>query len=230
MTNSHIMTIGHPNKLKRRERERLTRKKTILDAARHIFFKKGLMAATVDEIAARAGVAKGTIYLYFESKEEIYFSLMLEGTLLLNEKMEKAVCLPLPAARLLEELQKAYYDFYQKDKEYFRILFLSNHPDIQAKVSQELTQTCIEAGTICLEIVAEVIRKGIAAGEFRKIDPWATAVILWGMVNGMIQVFDQDPRHPEWIGLPLEDLLKSGLGLSLNGIQIPASPRRRNRR
>jgi AcrR family transcriptional regulator len=203
-------------------RERQARRKAILDAARGVFFEKGLMAATVDEIAARSGLAKGTIYLYFRSKEEIYASLMVEGTLLLKGAMEKAVRPALSGERLLERLLKVYAGFYRRHPAYFRILFLSSHPDIQAKVSEEMAQRCIESGTMCLDVVAGVIRRGITAGEFRRVDPWGTAVILWAMVNGVILIYDQDPRHPEWIGLTLETLLKKGLDLSLRGIRAAA--------
>lgn len=216
------MTKSHSNAENRRAGERQARRKTILDAAQEVFFEKGLMAATVDEIAARSGLAKGTIYLYFRSKEEIYASLMVEGTLLLKEAMEKAVRPALSAERLLERLQKVYAGFYRRHPAYFRILFLSSHPEIQAKVSEEMAERCMESGTACLDVVSGVIRRGMAAGEFRKVDPWGTAVILWAMVNGVILIYDQDPRHPEWIGLTLETLLKKGLDLSLRGIRAGA--------
>lgn len=213
MTDSHS-NIGH-----RRARERQARRKAILKGAREVFFEKGLIAATVEEIAARSGLAKGTIYLYFQSKEEIYASLMIEGTLLLKKAMEKTIRPVFQAEQYLERLQKVYADFYRRHPAYFRILFLSGHPDIQAKVSEKVTQRCIESGTMCLEIVAGVIRRGVAAMEFREVDPWATAVILWAMLNGVILIYDQDPHHPEWIGLTLENILEKGLDLSLRGIR-----------
>src|SRR5215468_10261708 len=51
----------------------------ILEAARKVFAQKGFSAATVDDIAASAGVAKGTIYLYYESKRDIYFAALKFG-------------------------------------------------------------------------------------------------------------------------------------------------------
>src|ERR1700693_2056602 len=54
------------------------RQSEIITAARKVFAEKGYVAATVDEIAARAALAKGTIYLYFESKEQIYNAVLAD--------------------------------------------------------------------------------------------------------------------------------------------------------
>ncbi len=55
----------------RRQKEQAQRRKSILKAAREVFFQKGFMAATIEEIAGRCGFAKRTIYLYFKCKEEL---------------------------------------------------------------------------------------------------------------------------------------------------------------
>ena len=56
----------------RREKERESRRSAILKAARKLFFDRGFKNVTVDNIAAKAEVSKGSVYLYFKSKEEIY--------------------------------------------------------------------------------------------------------------------------------------------------------------
>lgn len=55
----------------RKEREREHRREDILDAAQHVFFEKGLPTATMDEIAEIAELSKGTLYLYYKSKEDL---------------------------------------------------------------------------------------------------------------------------------------------------------------
>jgi AcrR family transcriptional regulator len=55
----------------RKLREKENRVRQIVDAAEDIFFSKGVDAATIDEIAERAEISKGTVYLYFKSKEEL---------------------------------------------------------------------------------------------------------------------------------------------------------------
>ena len=67
----------------RKEREKERRREEILDAAQRVFVEKGLTTATVDDIAMAAELSKGTLYLYFESKEDIYVALMMRGLRLL---------------------------------------------------------------------------------------------------------------------------------------------------
>lgn len=114
--------------------------------------------------------------------------------------MEKSV---LPAL-LGEPLLKVYAELLPAPPTCFRILFLSGLPENQAKVSEELTGRCIESGMMFLDIVA---------GEFRRVDPWGTTVIL---------IVDQDSHYPEWICLTLETLLKRGPDLSPRGIRAIA--------
>src|SRR3954447_14367177 len=63
----------------------------ILSAARKIFAKEGFSDATVDHIAAAAGIAKGTVYLYFSSKKEIYLAALKQGLLELMEQTRSAM-------------------------------------------------------------------------------------------------------------------------------------------
>jgi AcrR family transcriptional regulator len=71
----------------RRQREKLARRQQILDAARDLFFAKGFESTTVEEIAIRTELSKGAIYLHFPSKEEIYITLMLEGSQILQDML-----------------------------------------------------------------------------------------------------------------------------------------------
>ena len=59
----------------RKEREKEQRRKDIIDSAEKVFFEKGLNNSTMDEVAKQAELSKGTLYLYFKSKEEIHFEI-----------------------------------------------------------------------------------------------------------------------------------------------------------
>ncbi len=65
--------------LTRKERERLTRRQDIITAAREVFAIRGYADATLDEIAARAEFGKGTLYGYFENKEDLFEAVIVEG-------------------------------------------------------------------------------------------------------------------------------------------------------
>jgi AcrR family transcriptional regulator len=68
-----------PGRPARSEAEREARRRSILDAALDVFAEKGFAETRLDEVAARAGVAKGTIYLYVASKEELFAALVRSG-------------------------------------------------------------------------------------------------------------------------------------------------------
>ena len=59
-----------------RAEKRAQQRQRILDSARAVFFRDGFMAANLDEVAERAGVAKGTLYRYFENKAELYVAVL----------------------------------------------------------------------------------------------------------------------------------------------------------
>ena len=76
--------------VERREREKEQRRSNILDAAEEIFFSKGFNTATMDEVAETAELSKGTLYLYFKSKEELYYGIASRALSLLREMFQKA--------------------------------------------------------------------------------------------------------------------------------------------
>lgn len=74
-----IHTFETNDSLSRRERERAQHRAEIMDAAIDVFGEKGFFTATLDEIAQRAEFSKGTLYLYFDSKEDLLFSILKES-------------------------------------------------------------------------------------------------------------------------------------------------------
>ena len=70
----------------RREREKEQRRNDILDAAEQMFFEKGYNATKMDDVAEKAELSKGTLYLYFKNKEELYFGLTHRALLNLRER------------------------------------------------------------------------------------------------------------------------------------------------
>jgi AcrR family transcriptional regulator len=223
LTDGHIMNNGHTSdaaRTTRRQKERAQRRKSILKAAREVFFKKGFMGATVGEIADRCGLAKGTIYLYFESKEELYCSIMAEGMGLLKKELGKIAGLPMQSDEHLACVLQTYFAFYRKNTKYFRIMFLSAQPDVRSRVSEKLLRECTDTARDCLRTVSDILEKGIQGGLFRAVDPWAVANILWSTVNGIIMSYEQDSLYREEIlGMEIEEVLEKSLDLALKGLR-----------
>ncbi len=212
------MNTGQSKKTARRAKEREGRRSAILASAREVFFAKGFMNATVGEIAASASLAKGTLYLYFTSKEEMYCALTDEGMELLKKDLMKALSRPMRPDRVLSELVKAYHGFYKKRPEYFRIMFLSAQPDVRSKVPNETLEASVGKARECLGGVAEIIQKGIGSGLFKKVDPWIVANTIWAMINGVIMAYEDPVYRDEIASVSLEGALDGCLRMALNGI------------
>lgn len=182
MTVGHIMAVAE-----RRLREKQARRSQILDAARELFFAKGFESTTVEEIATRTELSKGAIYLHFPSKEEIYITLMLEGSEILYEMLRESVDADLPADTLLRRLGQAYLRFYREYTGYFRMLFLYySSLEIHQKLTPNLCERCEASAKQSLMLVTSVVQKGIEQGIFRPCNPWEAAIMLWTCQNGII--------------------------------------------
>ena len=151
------------------KRRKEARPSELLDAAVSVFAEKGFTAARLDDIAARAGVSKGTVYLYFDSKEDILRALI------------KAI----PVARVETVAQLAETDAGPADQTLRKVLQLigasirdpamiqfprlvigesGNFPWIAETYRQEVI-------SLGIGILSGVISKGIAQGRFRSVDP-----------------------------------------------------------
>lgn len=184
----------------RRIREKEVRRQQILDAARDLFFEKGFEATTVEDIASRVELSKGALYLYFSSKEEIYFTLMHLGSRILHEMLVKAANLDLPADTLIRRLGRAYYQFYEEYPGYFRMLFLFYiTPEVDQKISQDLGDSCQGDARDSLTLVAGVVEKGIKDGMFRPCNSMDMAILLWTCQNGIILLGERG--DPEFLKL-----------------------------
>lgn len=202
----------------RKEREKLARKKAILDAARKVFFKKGFHATTMDHIAEVAELSKGSLYLYFPTKEELYLSILIEGLDILCKGFEKAVKGVEDWETQIRNIGRAYYTFYREEKNYFQILFLFQHGEITSKVSDEVHQTCVEKGFSCLGILCKAIELGMESGEIQGDNAMELAIILWGSVNGVILLYEEED-HKKVIPSSLDRIIQISFDLFLEGLR-----------
>jgi AcrR family transcriptional regulator len=170
----------------RRDREREERKGQVLDAARQLMFEKGIAAATMQRIAALAGMSVGTIYLYFESKEEIFAALQEEGLDLLGGRISLAADSAGTPEDRIRNIAEAYLAFSAENKKYFDIInyFLSS-PDVM--FPPKLKKRIDTHGNRIIESVVKAMAFGSDSGLFIRTDPRRTALALWGVLHGILQ-------------------------------------------
>ena len=204
----------------RRQKEKVDRKEAILAAARDVFFEEGIRRATVDAIAARAEVAKGTVYLYFDTKETIVAHLLLEGLDALGERLAKAYDEPVPdrAEARLRRLAAAYRDFYQKEQDYFRLMMAFDRGHFQEAVNAEVYEMILHRSLRGLHWLVRAVQQGVESGEFAPGDPKQTAGMFWAALNGVL-VLTSHPLRRELLKEEVETLYAGVLETMLRGMK-----------
>jgi AcrR family transcriptional regulator len=194
----------------RREREKERRRNEILDAAEKVFFSKGVSEATMDEIAEAAELSKGTLYLYFNSKEEIYFGINLRALRILRGLFEKALASAGPGAVNMREIGRAYYDFSQKYPDYFNAMIHFDAEVLKPEDAGRIGLECHEEGMRVLGLVAESVRRGMEDGSLRSdLDPMKTAILLWAQTDGVIRIVARKCKYmEEFADLDIEHLME----------------------
>jgi AcrR family transcriptional regulator len=166
------------------------RKNTILRAARRLFFDRGFKAVTVDNIAAKSDVSKGSIYLCFESKDEIYAQILISDNIALYERIKNFSATEASAAQLLLEFARIYVDYFLNDNELFRILMTFMMQTGQMNLAEKQNNELIRSTNENIKIISEIIQKGIDSGEFAPISNIRQMQnAIWGMLNGVISLY-----------------------------------------
>jgi TetR/AcrR family transcriptional regulator len=173
----------------RKEREKEQRRQWIIDAAEKVIFSKGLAFATMDEIAAVAEFSKGALYLYFKNKEDLYLSIHARGARILREMFEKAASEHKKGIDQVLAIGYAYYEYSKKYSDYYNaMIYYESHP-IELDEESTCAIECMEEGEAVLRVLANSVQKGIDDRSIRPdVDPFKTALILWGQSMGVIQL------------------------------------------
>jgi AcrR family transcriptional regulator len=211
-----------------RQRRKEARPQELLDAALELFAQKGFAATRSEEVAARAGVSKGTLYLYYPSKEELLkavihqrLSSQIAAVAAEVERHEG------PSADLLRQVYAHWWIgvLESPSSAVFKLVTteMLNFPEL----AQFYVDEVVEPGK---RLIGRVIERGIRRGEFRMVDvPAAVLSLLMPMVMLCIH------KHSlgacalvhEWIDPP--QFVREHVELVLRGLRAEAAPARKGR-
>jgi AcrR family transcriptional regulator len=190
----------------RKEREKESRKESIIDAAQKVFFEKGLLLSTMDEIAETAELAKGTLYLYYHSKEDLYLAVMMRGMLIMSSMFEEVIARNLSVVQTMVELTKSYTAFFEQHKNYFRMMNFFNTPQFHKQVSEETMRSCDDVNQSLWNLVVEIIKQGMTEKNIRTdLNPIEISLIMWSNATTLLMRIDN--QH---------DMFKQKLNIDLN--------------
>jgi len=175
--------------LERRKRERENRRNAILKAARKLFFENGFRTVTIESIAKKAELSKGSIYLYFKSKEEIYTQILLHDIDKFHEHFIGLLQNPTSASDALIRFSGIYVDLFLNDRELFRILMTFMLHTTVMNLPEELNNHIIKTTNKNISVIEEIFRYGIERGEFPStLNLRLSRNALWGLLNGIISL------------------------------------------
>jgi AcrR family transcriptional regulator len=152
------MAAAQDTKPIRRRLSAPDRRAAILDAALDVFSSRGYHAASIDEIAQKAGISKALIYEHFPSKKDLHASLLERHTLDIFERLAQSAATPDPGEVRLRAGVDAFLQWVETHPRAFRLLFRDNFERDVAELLFTLQQqaTAAIAGLMATEPIAEV--------------------------------------------------------------------------
>ena len=190
------------------------RKYQILNAAEQVFTKKGLDLARMDDIAEETGLSKGTLYLYFKSKDELIIAILdriFDGIFKqLDARKNNQLSATEAIAQFTEEAIRDYKMMLHLMPVAYEFLALA----FRNKTVQKALKLYFRH---YMDVLVPIIQRGIDAGEFRQVDPQEVAIAAGAIYEGTVLLWVYDSSLVD-----MERNIRSSIKLLLEGIQIPA--------
>jgi AcrR family transcriptional regulator len=202
----------------RKEREKLQRRNNIIEAAEKTFFTKGFENSTMDDVAEAAELSKGTLYLYFESKEELFSEIAKRGQQLLEEYFIKAIQNKENGLKKVRAIGQAFIKFFREHSEYHEAM-LYGHSKKEAgelTIDERIDQKEKENKNVFVNSIIE----GINDGSIRQdIDPVIVSFLLWGQTMGVLQLIaSKGSLIEKMTGIGSEELLEHSLDFNSDAL------------
>jgi TetR/AcrR family transcriptional regulator len=203
------------NTKERKLKEKENRKEVILKAAEKVMTQHGLYGLSIEAIADETQLAKGTIYLYFKSKEEILSLLTIKARTKLFaefELIEKQNC---NSYEQLIAIIRMNYDFYKQFPLYYDLvsLYEANH---KATETGEMYQSSQNITNLVQRITNKAKEEGFLNPA---INPLHLAMSLWGMTVGMLQLLKvRGTFMEENLDIKEDDLIETYIAIFSKGI------------
>jgi len=202
----------------RKEREKLQRRRDIIDAAEKVFFSRGFESATMDEIAEKAELSKGTLYLYFKSKEDLQFAIFMRGSDILMKMMNDNLSTGSTGYQRLLGLADSFIRFSRENRNYFSLFMYYESSRMEVlNIDQDQLQVYLKEDSPLALVTHEVIR-GMQDGSLRDdLTAEVFSATLWSQMLGVLIVLNNKADLYEIFNLRADEILQTHLELVSNG-------------
>jgi TetR/AcrR family fatty acid metabolism transcriptional regulator len=187
---------------------------SIQDATMRVIARKGMAAATMQEIADEAGVAKGTIYLYFRDRDELVEKTFETSMEKLFAQIDEALDRDVAFEDKLRAVMAAQLAFFSQNREFFRLYLSLRMPEGNPERQRRQQRTCRPQYRQRVDKLAEVLTSAIERGELRAFDAERLALfIIEGSTAVILERLTEKTSPPESAEV---DFL---VGLILDGVR-----------
>ena len=166
---------------------------SIQEATMRVIARKGMAAATMQEIAEEAGVAKGTIYLYFRDREELVEKTFQTAITQLMNEIDAALAQDVPIEPKIRAVIQAHLDFFGRNREFFRLYLSLRMPEGPAERQHRQTQQCQPQYRDRVQRLADTLSRAMERGEIRKVNAYKLALfIIEGITAIILERLNED--------------------------------------
>lgn len=187
----------------------------ILEAAVAVFAEHGISAAKLEDIAALAGVSKGTIYLYFSSKEELFREVVRLTVVPLIAQADE-IPRDGPAADQLERYLAHHWSWFSRDDSdgWLRLVLMELHkfPDLAQFYREEVIDRSNR-------VLGDIVRRGVTSGEFRNVDPQAAVAMIKALIVMNVLWSGARSPSPAYRARPREQTLREITDFAIHALR-----------
>jgi AcrR family transcriptional regulator len=201
----------------RKEREKQQRRNDIIDAAERLFFKQGFENVSMDQIARESELAKGTLYLYFKSREDLHYSIVNRVLEMLSKVLQRDFNEAANGAENLINLGKSYIEFSQKYPDHIRAIMMFDSSKFD-KLDSNQSLKILESDSPLMFLI-QIIRKGQLDGSVRTdISDREIALILWSHLASVLELVTLRLPLVRALEVDEKELLNKQFELSISGL------------
>lgn len=193
---------------------------SILAAAERLFAEKGTEKTTMDDIAREAEYSKATLYVYFQSKEEIVNAILLSGMVLLQKKIKEAIDSNPNWFQAYDAVCTAIFAFYGENPTAYDAASGDLPADIKGDEQSKGMRDILRVGDETNTLLANFLERGAAEGAVRiQLPPTETVLLFWASLSGMVRMAENKGGYIErTIGLSRAEFLQHGARMLLDSI------------
>lgn len=166
-----------------RKKEANTRDRIIKNASK-LFTKKSFFKTTVDDIAQATGVAKGTVYLYFKNKQELYTATVDAHFSYILNKVAEIETKNITATEKMTEITVDFVNYVSSLKTSYMPFNVEN-VNLIGKTLKTMHSIVIPKIIKMNEVISRIVEQGIKTGEFRDVEPRVAAFYFLGTIRAI---------------------------------------------